>query len=287
MYSGNVARFLGGVLRNCCLPPSHTIATPASKTASDGNDFAVSVDGHTLVVSDGHAGGTDSLYVLAVADGSVLRVVGGRGSHPLQFNNPRQVWVACDGFVFIADCGNRRVQVLAPDLTFHSVIGADDLCSPSGVCANADVVVVTEVLAHRVSVYHRRFPPTHTAVTRFGTEGSSDGDLRGPCAVCFTASATRIAIADSLNGRVTIFLLDGSWVSHVGVGVLTHPTGIACSSVDELVVTDTADGVVSVFSDIGDLLASFCAGVTHVALAMHGSSLFASNYESNAISVWS
>jgi hypothetical protein len=36
---------------------------------------------------------------------------------------PHQVWAASDDFVFVADYGNHRVQVLTPRLDFHGFVG--------------------------------------------------------------------------------------------------------------------------------------------------------------------
>jgi hypothetical protein len=66
--------------------------------------MAVSRDGATLLVSncDGSSHAR-AIREFRVGDGSRLRAVGGKGDGPLQFKNPRQVWVAPDDFVFVAD----------------------------------------------------------------------------------------------------------------------------------------------------------------------------------------
>jgi DNA-binding beta-propeller fold protein YncE len=113
---------------------------------------AVSRDGSTLLVSDENIG-SDAAF--RVADGSRLRVIGSRGDEPLQFRCPFQVWVASDGFVFVADCGNNRVQVLTPRLDFHGFVGVGQLCGPCGVCADDDGIMVSEANAHRISAFKR------------------------------------------------------------------------------------------------------------------------------------
>jgi DNA-binding beta-propeller fold protein YncE len=123
---------------------------------SSSSGVAVSVDGCTLLVSDS-IGGSHAIHAFNIADGSLLRVVGGKGDAPLQFCTPFQVSVAADdGFVFVAELGNNRVQVLTPSLDFHAFIGAGAVTRPTGVCANADVVVVSEAGTHRISVFDRR-----------------------------------------------------------------------------------------------------------------------------------
>jgi DNA-binding beta-propeller fold protein YncE len=137
VYGGCVTRFLGGVLRGV---ESRVIDTAG--VASYCNGVAVSVDGCTLLVSDGASRGSHTIHEISVVDSSRRRVIGGAGDGPLRFKGPRQVCIASDGFVFVADAGNDRVQVLTPTLDFHCFIGQGQLERPVGVCADADVVVV-------------------------------------------------------------------------------------------------------------------------------------------------
>jgi tripartite motif-containing protein 2/3/tripartite motif-containing protein 71 len=167
VYGGAVTRFLGGVM---VLDVSRVIKT---RKVVGSNGLAVTRDGATLLFTDGNA-----IHAFSVADGSRLRAVGSNGSGPLQFRYPRQISVAPDGFVFVADCDNDRVQVLTPTLDFHGFVGAGELKYPRGVCANADVVVVSESYpASRISVFDRR---DGSLLRRFGTFGSGDGELRWP-----------------------------------------------------------------------------------------------------------
>jgi sugar lactone lactonase YvrE len=118
------------------------------------NGVAVSRDGSTLLVSDCD-GGSHAIHEFRVSDGSRLRVVPGQ----LQFRGPRQMCVAPNDRVFVAEYGNNRVQALTPKLDFDAFVGADvdsGLRAPSGVCADEHVVVLSEGHpAHRVSVFNR------------------------------------------------------------------------------------------------------------------------------------
>jgi hypothetical protein len=259
VYGGSVTRFLGGLQGVV----SRFIAMPGVE--SDYNGVAVSRDGSTLLVSDYNGtGGSCAIHVFSVADGSLLRVVGTQGSGPLQFNKPRQVWVASDGFVFVAESDNRRVQVLTPRLDFHAFVGARQLTNPAGVCANADVVVVSEnVPAHRIAVLNRA---DGSLLRRFGAEGRGDGEFDCPLGLCFM-SGCRVAVADYFNHRVSVFSVDGDFIHHVGVGVLQCPRGVACSVIDELAVADTDNSQVVVFRASGEVAKTLGVGhVTGVAL---------------------
>jgi tripartite motif-containing protein 2/3/tripartite motif-containing protein 71 len=163
--------------------------------------------------------------------------------------------VAPDGFVFVADYGNHRVKVLSPDLTFYSIIGEGELHGPSGaVCANADVVVVSQTLTVRVSVFRR---DDGALVRHFSSQGEGHGQLLWPLSVCFLPDDRHIAVADADRGHVSIFSVDGDFIRNVGDGVLNMPRGVACSGAGELVVADTGSRRVRVFDDNGSLVHSF------------------------------
>jgi DNA-binding beta-propeller fold protein YncE len=237
------------------------------------NGIAVSRDGCTLLVSD-EEGGSNAIHVYDVADGSPRRVIGGPGDGPLQFKNPRQVYIAPDDFVFIADYRNDRVQVLTPQLDFHSFVGVGQLRSPAGVCANADVVVVCEWGGHRVSVFNRS---DGALLRRIGSSGNGDGQLKYPCGLCFLSDERHVAVADDDNHRISVFSIDGAFVRHVGVGVLKGPRGVGCSTVDELIVADFGNNRVSVFRASGELLTTV-GGASFSGIAVHDGTAYAQAY---------
>jgi tripartite motif-containing protein 2/3 len=234
---------------------------------------AVSRDGSTLLVSDCD-GGSDAIHMFRVADGLRLRVIGGGGDGPLQFAEPRQVWVASDDFVFVADYGNDRVQVLTPRLDFHCFVGVGRLVGPCGVCADDDVIMVSESDAHRISVF-ARCDGAH--LRHFGSQGSGDGQLENPRGLCFMSGHRHVAVVDCRNNRVSVFSVEGEFVRHVGVGKLSGPHGVGCSAFDEIVVVDYGSDRVVVFSAGGEVLLLIGDG-GFTGVAMHGGTIFAQTY---------
>jgi DNA-binding beta-propeller fold protein YncE len=83
-----------------------------------------------------------------------------------------------------------------------------------------------------------------------------------------------VAVADTENGRVSIFSVDGEFIRHVGVGVLKKPTGVTCSATGELVVADWGNDRVVVFSADGDMVLTMGGG-NFTGVAVHGSTIFA------------
>jgi DNA-binding beta-propeller fold protein YncE len=276
VYGGSVTRFLGGSLRGVV---SRVIDTPGVKSFNNG--IAVSRDGCTLLVSD-FTGGSHAIYQYDVVIGSRRRIVGSKGVGPLQFSYPHQVWIAPDDCVFVADWFNHRVQVLTPTLDFHSFVGVGQLHNPAGVCASADVVVVSEVDIHRISLFNRR---DGALARRFGSVGRGPGGLMFPRGVCFMSGDRHVAVAEAGNRRVSVFSIDGQFIRHVGVGVLYGPHGVACSAFDELVVAGTGNHRVVLFSDVGELLMTF-GDSRFTGVAVHGGTVFAQVLDAQCM-VWS
>jgi DNA-binding beta-propeller fold protein YncE len=271
VYGGSVTRFLGGGLRGVA---SRVIATPGVR--SDISGVAVSRDGSTLLVSNcAVCGGSQTIHEFGVADGSRRRVIGGRGDGPLRFKNPYQVWIASDDFVFVVDSDNRRVQVLTPRLDFHGFVSAGQLRDPRGVCANADVVVVSEANAHRISVFNRS---DGALLRRIGSRGSGRGQLDYPRGLCFMSHDRHVAVTDNSNNRVSVFSVDGAFIRHVGGGILTEPYGVACSACDELVVADKGNNRVALFSASGELVKTMGRG-GFTGVAVHGGAVFAQDWD--------
>jgi DNA-binding beta-propeller fold protein YncE len=251
---------------------SRVIATAPLKSRSNG--VVVSRDGSTLLVSDCD-GGSHAIHEFRVTDGSRLRVIGSRGDGPLQFKNPRQVWVASDDHMFVAEHGNNRVQVLTPRLDFHGFVGVGQLVGPSGVCADDDVIMVSEADAYRISVFKRG---DGALLRRFGSLGSGDGQLHTPQGLCFMSGHRHVAVADYNNSRLSIFSEEGEFVRHVGVGKLRYPQGVACSAFDEIVVADTGNVSVVVFSGSSEMLRTMCRDSQFSGVAMHGGTVFAQTW---------
>jgi len=75
---------------------------------------------------------THRLLVHDAENGALLKVVGGQGSQPGQFDRPNGIWVSED-FVFVVERDNHRVQVLhLPEFTPIGSFGQDELQNPYG-----------------------------------------------------------------------------------------------------------------------------------------------------------
>jgi peptidylamidoglycolate lyase len=79
-------------------------------------DVAVLPDG-SFYVSDGYG---NARVMKFSADGKFERQWGRKGSRPGEFDTPHSIAVDAQGRVYVADRGNSRVQVFAPDGAYHA-----------------------------------------------------------------------------------------------------------------------------------------------------------------------
>jgi DNA-binding beta-propeller fold protein YncE len=230
VLGGSVLRYLGG-LRGVVSRSISTLGTIPTH-----NGIALSRDGCTLFLTDNHyAGCSHAVHVFNVHGGERVHIIGGLGTGPRQFVYPCQVSVASDDYVFVADSGNHRIQILTPrDFEFHAFVGEGDLSSPTGVCADERHVVVSETRYPRISVFARR---DGALLRRIGLLACCYGDLYVPRGLCFLGGNNHFAVADS--NHVSVFSVNGEFVRHVGVGYVHFGYGVAYSaSSDELVVAN-------------------------------------------------
>ncbi len=109
-------------------------------------------------------------------------------------------------------------------------------------------------------------------------QSSGDGELRWPRGLCFINDDRHVAVTDRCSNRVSVFSVDGQFIRHVGVGVLEEPSDIACSTVDELVVTGSGSNRITVLSGSGDLIATLRVDGVCTGVAVYGSTVFAQRH---------
>jgi hypothetical protein len=262
IIAASMLRFMSTYQR--CIAEHHIGSDAADLNANAA--LAVTRDGTKLLrtnVAD------RTITVLSVADGAVLKVLGGPGTaNPyMLFNQLRQVFVADDDFVFIADGAVDRVVVLTPKFKYHQQLGRGVLRHLYGVCATADYVFTSESHANCIAIINRatgRFmrqitmnDPVHTNVY--------ESWRPNPTALCLLADRRHFIVAVQHRYLATVYTLDGKFVRHLGTaapdddaaaaeadsapfGCFVHtgflytctrpkPVSIACSPYDEIIVT--------------------------------------------------
>jgi hypothetical protein len=144
------------------------------------------------------------------------------------------LWITTDGFVFAADAiDSPCVFVFTPALAYHMTIGAGILARPTRFCADEHEVVVPDKELETLLIFRRL---DGALVRRFG-----DGVKFA--AVCYLTDGRHVAAAHLNSDCVSVFSTDGSWLRTFHTGRVKADVGLACSSFDELFISDV-DSVV-------------------------------------------
>ena len=133
-------------------------------------------------------------------DLNFVRSIGSHGQGRGQFNAPYDITFDTAGNMYVADWGNRRVQVISKSGHFIQVFDDGKIQGPSGLCIVDKYVYVSDVSGHCVVVYET----SGQFVTSLGRSGQNEGEFRSPC--CITSCVDGfIYVCDFRNNRVQIF----------------------------------------------------------------------------------
>jgi len=137
---------------------------------------------------------------------------GGKGSLPGQFNEPFDVAVDQDGFVYVADAGNRRIQKFDSDGKFILAFGRKLFEKPSGIGIAPDGSIwVTDFNLGRVF----RFNSKGKLLVAWGKEGNGPGDFDVAADVAVDSKGF-IYVVDEYRYRVQKFTPDGRFIRSWG-----------------------------------------------------------------------
>ena len=119
---------------------------------------------------------------------------------------------------------------------------------PWGVAVNRqNEVAVTELMNHRVQI----FSSDGTFVRSFGSKGVKKGQFDGPSGIAFHND--NIVVVDCHNHRLQVFCGHGEFLYQFW-GRLKYPRGLSVNPDGNLIVSDTGNKSVKVFSPKGYLL---------------------------------
>jgi hypothetical protein len=159
---------------------------------------------------------TKQLHMYSLADWSFVCSIGARGRGKGQFDFWRGgMCVSADGdSVLVTESGNNRVQqVRIVDGAWVRFVGEGVLRRPVHVDCNADVIAVSELDWHRITVLSWA---DGSVRAQFGSEGSGPGQLNYPRGVRLLADGSGLVVADCFNDRLCVFTLSGEVMATVG-----------------------------------------------------------------------
>lgn len=121
-----------------------------------------------------------------------------------------------------------------------------------GVSANIDLIAVS---SHCLLGNIWLFSITTGALIRsFGVSGHAEGQLSISTGIRLTSDGHHIYIAESGNDRVSLFTILGDFVRCFGKGVLDCPLDVDIATNGDVVVADTRNDLIRVFSADGSTL---------------------------------
>lgn len=192
-------------------------------------------------------------------------VLGGPGSGPAQFNRPRDLAVAPDGSLYVADTDNHRIQHIARDGSVIQTWGsfADQARGPApggtfyepwGIALSPDgSVYVADTWNHRI----QKFTAEGEFVTMWGFFGQAESPTAfwGPRDVVVDAEG-RVLVTDTGNKRIVIFDSEGNYLRQFGdagfgLGQFSEPVGMALDGEGRLYVADTWNQRIQAFAPDG------------------------------------
>ena len=153
--------------------------------------------------------------------------------------------------IYIADCGNSRVQVVSFKGKFVASFGQEVLKSPWGIAVTGEDILVTDIALHSLFLFDRK---SMKFKKRTGTKGEEEGELNMPIGLCIDTNGD-VFVADCLNSRISIFSKALEFKNLFGTGQLRLPQDVKLTN-ECVVVLDRSQKCIHFFSRNGTLLSS-------------------------------
>ena len=185
----------------------------------------IAISGDRVYVSDSYL---HAIFHFKLPGFQLVTKVGKQGTGKGEFSSPRQLTVAANGSVFVADLGNNRVAVMTDKLKYQRSISHASMTEPYDV----------RILDNKVFVLSRRDNPClhvfsqsgeklRSLITR-GTEGNEQ--IKSGYSFCFDRQRN-ILISDLRDNRIKVFSQEGALLHRMGdtksEDKIIRPRGIA------------------------------------------------------------
>ena len=153
--------------------------------------------------------------------------------------------------IYIADCGNDRIQVVSMTGKFLTRFGQGILRVPYGIAVTEDNVFVTDSSLNALLQFSKK---GYKLVRRTGTKGGGEGQLHYPRGLC-TDSNGDVYVTEDGNNRVSVFSMDLDFLKHLGSQHLKSPRDVKLTP-SSVVVLDWSPNCIHFFSRSGAFLRS-------------------------------
>lgn len=182
--------------------------------------------------------------------GVLIRVFGKRGFKEGQFNEPTGVTELPNCDIAVADKNNRRVQVFSSkgEFKYQFPTSVEPFCISCDDCFN----LVVSTCARTIEIYRRGGKMLHNFPIGIC------GKTKHGCQICVN-NKSEVLVCDPVDGLIKYFTYDGRLLyrfspSSTGEGLTMVPSGICMDRTGEVIVADSLNHTVNVYSERGSLL---------------------------------
>lgn len=233
----------------------------AGVTHYEGQDISAASFDHETPAGDDRL-----LVVVAVykdTAGIASLVFGSNGTGEGEFTSPSCVAIDSDGYIYVTDTGNNRVQKFTSAGVFvlewgSAGAGNGELDSPQGIAVSSDgTIYVADTDNNRIQY----FTSTGVYVGQWGGSGSGDGEFNVPSGIAVDSSGY-VYVVELDNNRVQKFTDTGGFVTKWGSvgpgdGEFDTPISIAIAPSGNVFVGGGADSRVQEFTAAGVFVATY------------------------------
>ncbi len=223
-------------------------------------EVAVSSRGHIFVLD-----GANCRVAVFGNDGKRLYTFGKAGSGKGELKNPVGLDLAGRDTVYIADTGNRRIQVFDARGRYRRGIDLtawDARPVEVTVAENVHRLYVSDAKHHQILCFNTNGDFKFA----WGEYGKAPGEFKYPGPACVDKKGN-LFVVDILNGRIQVFDPDGKHsrlLGRLGIvpGRLFRPKGIVIDPQSRIFVSDSYTGIVQVFNRTGGLVGILSRGTS-------------------------
>ena len=208
---------------------------------------AVTLDGLHVIVSSHY---WNSISVYSTDSGCCITTFGCFGLKAGQFRGPVRVCATPRGTIFVCDYGNKRLQEVTITGEHVRCIGEGHFDDEGvvGICVRGDIVAVGKNGGRtdgRIVLFSYL---SGVLIRKFGSYGVGDDQLENIYGLSFTPNGKHILVAQNFPPRLSLFTVDGAFVTTIGTGVIGRGLNDVLCSGSNIFVSDTKNHRVCVFS---------------------------------------
>ena len=243
------------------------------------------------------------------------------GNGPGQFNTPYDIAISEEtGTIAVSDYQNKRIQLFDSNGGYLREIGLTANCTSLDFTKSGHIIAVTPGDVHKISLFseegqfvkhidseHLKFPfhistdeedyiticdqesneviaisPDGTGlVTRIA---ASEHDQSIMCAIYHEETAC-FFVSDSKADCVNVFDENGNFLYDIGRGSLLYPVGLAIDKCNNLIVCDTGNQRLVIFTTEGDFLSETeqCFHAPYFVAVSEDGNVLVTDYEKNCV----